>query len=131
MAKGLNKIQVGLTFTADTGQAKVQLKDLKKQIDNLQKATITGTGITPLNRELTEALNVSSRLKVALEQATNVNTGRLDLSKFSLQLKQSGMTMKDFSKHLTNLGPDGEKAFLQLAQSIVTAEIPMKRANAA
>jgi hypothetical protein len=39
--------------------------------------------------------------------------------------------MKDFSKHLTNLGPDGEKAFLQLAQSIVTAEVPMKRANAA
>jgi hypothetical protein len=30
MAKGLNKIQVGLTFTADTGNAKAQLKDLKR-----------------------------------------------------------------------------------------------------
>lgn len=131
MAKGLNQVQVGLTFTADTGQAKAQVQELKNSISALQKSTISNAVKMPITQQVSEALDATSRLKVALEQATNVDTGRLDLSKFSQQLKKSGMDLKSYSQHLMNLGPDGEKAFMQLAQSIVSAERPMRRANQA
>lgn len=131
MAKGLNQVQVGLTFTADTGQAKAQLQELKNSISALQKSTISNAVKMPITQQVSEALDATSRLKVALEQATNVDTGRLDLSKFSQQLKKSGMDLKSYSQHLMNLGPDGEKAFMQLAQSVVSAERPMRRANQA
>lgn len=131
MAKGLNKIQVGLTFTADTGQAKAQLQDLKNTINSLYSSTAKQSPISNLTPEVNEALTSVAKLKTALEQATNIDTGRLDLSKFSQQLQKGGISLKQYANHLTQLGPTGEKAFMQLAQSIVTAEVPMRRANAA
>ena len=131
MAKGLNQVQVGLTFTADTGQAKAQLQDLKNTINGLYSSTAQKSPIEGLTPKVNEALTSVAKLKTALESATNVDTGRLDLSKFSQQLKQNGVSLKQYANQLTQLGPDGEKAFLQLAQSIVTAEVPMRKANAA
>lgn len=131
MAKGLNQVQVGLTFTADTGQAKAQLQDLKNTINSLYSSTAKQSLISNLTPEVNEALTSVAKLKTALEQATNVDTGRLDLSKFSQQLQKGGISLKQYANHLIQLGPTGEKAFMQLAQSIVTAEVPMRRANAA
>ena len=126
MPKQLN---VNLGFTADTSQAKAQLQDLQKQLTNLinNPKSMNSLGIT---KEIQEASVAAATLKTQLENATNVNTGKLDLGRFNQSLKESGYQIKDYKNALLALGPEGQKAFATLAQSITTAEVPLRRSNA-
>ena len=125
MAKQLN---VSLAFTADTGKAKAQLQDLQNSLDKLINSTSTNTSNFGLTKELSQATTEASKLKIMLESATN-STGGLDLGKFNQNLKQSGMELKDYAEILSSLGPEGSKAFAKLAQSITTANVPLKQTN--
>lgn len=128
MPKQLN---VNLAFTADTGTARSQLQELQNSLTRLVNTSTkqsTGLGLT---KELNDATTAAAELKVHLDQAVNVNTGNLDFSKLSESLKRSGKTLSEYGEQLQKLGPDGQKAFQQLAQSITNAEIPIKRSNAA
>lgn len=132
MAKGLNKeYTVNLAFTADTGTARNQLQELQNSLTRLVNTSTkqsTGLGLT---KELNDATTAVAELKAHLDQAVNVNTGNLDFSKLNESLKRSGKTLSAYGEQLQKLGPDGQKAFQQLAQSITNAEIPIKRSNAA
>lgn len=124
MAKQLN---VNLAFTADTGQARAQIQDLQNQLSHL--STSVGAGQTlGLTKELNQAAVKVTELKGLLASSTTP-MGTLDLGKFNEGLKKSGTTIKDYARSLNALGPEGQKAFAQLAQSITTAEMPMRRAN--
>ena len=126
MAKQLN---VNLAFTADTGKAKAQLQDLNRQLDNL----IGGKGVKNIDlgitKEINEGIAAAASLKAHLQDATNVNTGKLDLTKFTQSLQKSGKTLDDYAKNLQKLGPQGSEAFLSLARSISNAEVPLVRVN--
>lgn len=134
MANNSANYNVNMRFTADTGQAKQQLRDLQSSLDTLMNQIATKNikffDVNATKKEIDEASAAVQELKIALDQATNVNTGRLDLSKFSKSLSQSGYTLQDFATHLENLGPTGDKAFVALAQSVINAEVPLKRTNA-
>lgn len=134
MANNSANYNVNMRFTADTGQAKQQLRDLQSSLDILMNQIATKNikffDVNATKKEIDEASAAVQELKIALDQATNVNTGRLDLSKFSKSLSQSGYTLQDFATHLENLGPTGDKAFVALAQSVINAEVPLKRTNA-
>ena len=125
MAKQLN---VSLGFTADTSQAKAQLQDLQNQLSKLALTTGTGQKLG-FTKEIQEATTAAAQLQVQLKNAMNVNTGTLDLGKFSEAMSKSGMSLAKYQQQLSNLGPEGDKAFAQLAQSITNAEIPLKRAS--
>lgn len=126
MPKQLN---VNLGFTADTSKAKAQLQDLQKQLTNLinNPKSMNSLGIT---KEIQEASIAVATLKTQLENATNVNTGKLDLGRLNQSLKESGYQIKDYKNALLALGPEGQKAFATLAQSITTAEVPLRRSSA-
>lgn len=134
MANNSANYNVNMRFTADTGQAKQQLRDLQSSLDTLMNQIATKNikffDVNATKKEIDEASAAVQELKIALDQATNVDTGRLDLSKFSKSLSQSGYTLQDFATHLENLGPTGDKAFVALAQSVINAEVPLKRTNA-
>ena len=134
MANNSANYNVNMRFTADTGSAKQQLRDLQSSIDILMNQVATKNikffDVNATKKEIDEASAAVQELKIALDQATNVDTGRLDLSKFSKSLSQSGYTLQDFATHLENLGPTGDKAFVALAQSVINAEVPLKRTNA-
>ena len=134
MANNSANYNVNMRFTADTGSAKQQLRDLQSSIDTLMNQVATKNikffDVNATKKEIDEASAAVQELKIALDQATNVDTGRLDLSKFSKSLSQSGYTLQDFATHLENLGPTGDKAFVALAQSVINAEVPLKRTNA-
>ena len=127
MAKQLN---VNLGFTADTSQAKAQLQDLQKQLTNLTKMGSTSSRDFGFTEDIRKATQAAAQLKVQLDEATDVNTGKLDLSKFNSSLKQSGLQLKDYRDNLLALGPSGEKAFVSLVNSIQAADVPVKRVNA-
>ena len=46
-----------------------------------------------------------------------------------IMLKKAGIELSDLQKNLKNLGPEGQRAFTQLAGTIIQAETPIKRAN--
>ena len=125
MAKQLN---VNLAFQADTSGAKQQIQSLIAELNKLS----SGAGIQkdlPITKEILEAQNAAKQLGFALESALNTNTGKLDLTAFNQSLKQSGMTLEQYSAKLTMLGQTGDRAFLQVAQSIVNTQAPLRRSN--
>ena len=115
MAKQLN---VDLNLRANTQQAKSSLSDLQKtlsQIMNTNTITINDVSIE-------KAKQAAQELSQHLKNATNVNTGKLDLGKLSSNLQKSGQDLKGFQTQLSRIGPTGNQAFLQLAQSIAAAD---------
>lgn len=125
MAKQLN---VNLSFTADTGKARQQLQDLQQSLDKLISSTNGKTSELGLTKELAQATSEASKLKIMLESAMTPS-GTLDLGKFSQGLKKSGLELKDYANTLQMLGPEGAKTFAKLAQSITTANVPLKQTN--
>ena len=126
MAKHLN---VNLSFSADTAEASRKIESLNQQLKNLSSGTNikSNLGIT---QELSAAMNSATRLQSILQSSLNTKTNTLDLGKFKENLDKSGMSLKQYAKDLNALGPEGSKAFAQLAQSITTAEVPLRRTNA-
>lgn len=121
MAKRLN-YEVG--FTADTSALKAAVNEA---IASLQKI-----GTTPslhLTTELRQASKAALDLSMNLSSALNQKTGKLDLTNFSKNLKASGKTLQQYANELSKIGPEGERAFLNVAQAITTAELPLKRTN--
>lgn len=124
MAKQLN---VSLAFTADTSQAAAQVKSLQQQLTSLVNQPI-GIG-QKMTAEIQEATNAAAELKVHLESATNVKTGTLDFGKLNQSLKASGTTLSQYAAKLQSLGPQGKQAFMQLANSVAQAEVPLRRSS--
>ena len=125
MAKQLN---VNLAFNADTTQAKAQIQQLQTQLKSLSNTAATSTKGLGLDKELSDAISKVGQLRIALEGATT-STGGLDLGKFNQSLVKSKTSITDYADALATLGPQGKQAFATLAQSITTAEIPLKRAS--
>ena len=124
-------ISVNLAFTADTSAARNQLNALKSELTTLTTSAVSLTGGKQLGitTELAKAATQAAQLKVQLESATNVNTGRLDLTKFNSQLQQSGMSINQYKNALQQLGPQGQQAFSQLAMAVSQAETPIFRTS--
>lgn len=131
MAKHLNSYEVQLDFRADTSQAKKELQQFQQSLDQLVNTGLRkysfGQDIT---KDLGKATNTVMQLKENLQQAFNVDTGKLDLGKFQESMRRSGNDLQSYKAALTQLGPEGKKAFDQLVNSISNAEVPLKRSNA-
>lgn len=130
MAKQLN---VNLSFNADTSKAKAQIQDLQNALNQLVKGSVASSassGRLGITKELMEAQVAATKLQTILNQSMNSKTGNLDLTKFSESFNRAGMDLKVLKEQLDSLGPTGQKAFMSLASSIVSADVPLKRTNA-
>ena len=125
MAKQLN---VNLAFTADTSQAAAQVRNLQQQLTSLINQPVgIGEKLTP---GIQAAANAAAELKVHLQNATNVKTGTLDFGRLNQSLKASGQSLSQYAAKLQSLGPQGQQAFMSLARSVASAEVPLRRSNA-
>ena len=124
MAKQLN---VNLAFSSDTSRVRQDLQDLQNILNRLttNSAQKSPLGITT---EIKSAIADVTKLETALKNATTT-TGSLNLSKFKQELNQAGLTAEQISLQLRTLGPEGAKAFSQLTQSIMSAEVPLKQTS--
>lgn len=123
MAKQLN---VNMSFTADSSQAKKQLQELQTSLNKLMNGSKVNLG---LEEEIRSSIKAAAELSTHLTKATNVKTGNLDFAKLDQQMKNSGKTLSEYGQHLRSLGPEGQQAFMQLAQAIASAEIPLRRTS--
>ena len=124
MAKQLN---VNLAFSADTGKVKAQLQDLQNQLNKLTLSSKTELGIT---KDIEDASRAVAELSIHLKNATNQQTGTLDFSKLNQSIKQSGTSLQQYGRTLQSLGPQGQQAFMSLAQAVANSEVPIRRTNA-
>ena len=122
----MKPITVKANFQLDTSAARSQLQGLQKELTMLTKTSTSQLGVT---QQITEAVKAAELLKQTLAQATNVNTGTLDLSRFTASIRENMTSIEQFKSSLQSLGPAGEKAFNSLAMNIATAQVPLQRSS--
>lgn len=122
MTKRLN-YTIGVN--ADTSKFDVSLN---QAFQSLQKLSTLNTG-TAITSDLKDAVLAAQALQQSLEGAINVNTGKLDLSKFAASLDKSKISLQEYADKLQAIGPIGEQAFLDVAAAVAKAEIPLKRSS--
>lgn len=125
MAKQLN---VNLQMTANTSQASQQIKSLQNQLTKLINTSASRTDTLGITKDLKEGVQAATTLKAILSTSTNASGG-LDLSKFNNSLKQSNVKLSEYADKLIAMGPEGSKAFNQIAHAVLNAEMPLKRTN--
>lgn len=116
--------QVGLSFSADTSQARKELQSLQKELLSLGVSNSNS-----VDSNIQKAAYAASELAANLRAATDVDTGRINLSQFQQNLKLSGKGISDYRLALEKLGPEGVKAFNKVADSILRAETPLTKLN--
>ena len=121
--------KVSLTFEANTSNAQSKIDALTKSINKVMDISTKSTGVASLDKDLQKTAQSAALLEVQLKNAFNTSTGKLDLTKFNDSLKSSGMSLEKYQASFSKLGRVGEEAFSNLARSIATAEIPLKRTN--
>ena len=126
MAKQLN---VSLAFQADTSKAKQQIAELSKALQDIVKLPGKSDALFD-DRQLNAAAKAAQELQHHLQAAVDVNTGKLDLSRFSTSIKSSGKNLNDYYNTLIKIGPQGQEAFLKIAKSVAMADAPVTRVNA-
>lgn len=113
-------------FSADTSKLSNALKQLEVQLNKIATGKISGNfGI----EQIREASSAATQLGAHLKAAINVDTGKLDISKFARSLHSSNTTLSSLSASLTKVGPAGQVAFMNIARAITEAEMPLKRSN--
>ena len=112
------QLKVSLDFTANTDQAKRQIQDLSKALQQISLKTPSVID----DQQLKKAASAANELQRYLAAAVNVDTGKINLSEFSRQLDKSGRSLKDIYNDLKQVGPQGVSAFSKLSQSLVQAE---------
>lgn len=122
-------VRVNLDFTATTSQAEAALSRLNTNLRNISSQTNLDTGGLRLPEQLNAASVAAIKLRENLQNAINVDTGRLDLSKFNHEMKKSGMSLKQYRDALVSLGPTGQAAFMDLSKAILASETPLKQTN--
>ena len=90
MAENRN-LHVNLSVKADTSQAKKQFEDLASTLNRLSNVSSVSFG-KALSKDILQASDAALTLKQNLQEATNVNTGKLDLSVFQKKMQQIGTT---------------------------------------
>lgn len=113
-------------FSADTSKLSSALKQLEVQLNKIATGKISGNFSI---EQIREASSAATQLGAHLKAAINVDTGKLDISKFARSLHSSNTTLSSLSASLTKVGPAGQVAFMNIARAITEAEMPLKRSN--
>ncbi len=115
--------KVSLIFEANTNQAKNEINSLVQSLQKIQsmpRSLIDPTGIK-------EASKAAMELQSHIQRAINVDTGKLDLSRFATSLNQSGQKLEYFRNTLTRIGPEGNTAFQGMLRGINNAQVSTVR----
>lgn len=121
-------IQFNMRFNADITQAKAAMQELQNSLQKVAQAPIGKNALFD-DQEIRRASEAATELSARLQSAYNVNTGKLDLLKFTTELKSSNKDLQYFKTNLLNAGEAGRQAFLNLSSAIATAEMPLIRVN--
>ena len=96
-------IVVNVKFNADASQAKQQAKNLQNSLQN-----IANTKIVVDDGSIHSAAQAAKTLATELNKATNAQTGKLDFTALTHNLKNANLSLRELSQELLKLGPQGQ-----------------------
>lgn len=120
------QIRVNLMFDANTQAAQTNIQQLAVLLQKIA----TPKNITVNSSAIQSAAQAAQSLQVHLQKALNVNTGKLDLARLNMSLKQSNQSLSELSSRLLLAGTQGQQAFVKLSTSIATAGKPAMQLSA-
>ena len=126
-----SRMNVQVSFSADTSQAKKEINGLISQINDLSSKTLKSSVVRNIGEDTKQAAQDVARFSSLLQNAVNINTGKLDLSKFNKSLKEANTSIPKMANSFKTLGSDGVRAFAGIVNQINNAEMPMRKMNAA
>ena len=118
--------QVTMKINADTSAAQKQMIDLMRTLQNIQKTNFDSAFN---NLGFDKAAKSAEVLANNIAKATNADTGKLDLTTLSANLRQSGTSAGELATNLLSAGTMGQQAFRQLSTAIASSEVPLKKMN--
>lgn len=121
----VRRIDYQVGFTVDKSQLDYLVKEAQQSLAKLSNINTEDT----LTVGMQEAAIAARDLQSHLAAAVNVNTGKLDLSKFMASLKAGGTSLEQYRDKLTSIGEEGQLAFLKVANALTRANQPMMRSN--
>ena len=124
MAKRLN---VDLSFSADTKQAEKNIADLSKSLNKI--ANLSPVEGMNLNKDLQAAVSSAQALQRHLGNAFNVKTGNFDLNRLSQSLKSSNTDLATLTSGLLKAGMQGEQAFMKVQRALSTANVQINKSQ--
>lgn len=117
------KMEIQLNFVANTSAAKANIENLQQSLAKLSAGQLNkGLFGNATTEQIQQASMAAQELKIHLQNATNVNTGKLNLTAFQTSLKNAGTSAKELSSALLQGGAMGTQAFAQLATAIAQAD---------
>lgn len=117
------KMEIQLNFVANTSAAKANIENLQQSLAKLSAGQLNkGLFGNATTEQIQQASMAAQELKIHLQNATDVNTGKLNLTAFQTSLKTAGTSAKELSSALLQGGAMGTQAFAQLATAIAQAD---------
>ena len=127
-------VTIGTKFTSDISglqQAKSALEDIqKKSFLELKIVDYSSAkGVEEATRKLNIAQESASQLSSMLDAAFNKDLGKLNISAFEQQLKQSNTSLQQIYANLSALGPVGQDAFHKVATEVLTTSTQIQKSK--
>lgn len=122
MAKYVNEIAYNIKTTLDSSgiaQLQGQLRQVENQLTKLGSQKILGSNVD-------QAVKDVQNLRKALDMSFNSKLGMLDMSKFTKNMKESGLSLDRLQASMMSIGAVGEKAFNNTIQTISRLDTGIK-----
>ena len=119
------KVQIDLLFKANTQSAQQELKKLSDSLQAIQHKPVSSINDIQFEKAAVAARHLESSLRAAI----NVDTGKLNLNKFTQSLKSNGQSLSGIYTSLRQIGLEGEKTFLSLAKVISESDASVLSVN--
>ena len=112
-------------------QAKSALEDIqKKSFLELKIVDYSSAkGVEEATKKLDAAKKSASQLSSMLDAAFNKDLGKLNISAFEQQLKQSGTSLQQMYANLSAIGPVGQDAFHKVAAEVLTTNTQLQKSK--
>lgn len=120
---------VNVNYKANTTQAISEIQKLESSLNKVLNTTASGNFNKNLTQSFKDASLAALELQKHLQIAVNTDTGVLNISKLNASFKQAGVTLEDYRRRLSSIGPEGQAAFQNLSNSILKAQVPMREAS--
>lgn len=122
--KNGGNIKFGIDFEAN----QASLNKLKKSLQDLQKIKF-GESFDGNRQEFNEVKARITEIQNLMKTAFNPTLNTSNITAFKNELEKSGMSLKQIQSDFSRFGSTGDRAFNQLATSVLTTNLKLKETN--
>lgn len=125
----MSKYQTDVVYNLKTKLDDSGISKLLSSLRTLEQASNIKLQIHSDDAALQKTVSTVSELRSVLSKSFNADLGILDVNKFNKELAGSTTTLSEVRKELTSLGPSGQRAFTDVASSVLKVNTGVRQSN--